>query len=190
VLELKATHISYGSIKTRDLSVKAPGGAKTVQISPSATGAAAKHAALRHGKKAGKAGKHEAPVTGPAAVQAKLPFTLAAPDALVGLPRQSVELLDWGGSPAALVTYGQGLGGIAVIEQSAPAGQSSTSQPSQNGGGPGLSLPTVSINGHSGQELATALGTVIRVTSGGVGYTLLGSVPPSAAEPAARALVP
>ncbi len=52
----------------------------------------------------------------------------------------------------------------------------------------GLSLPTVSINGHSGQELATALGTVVRVSSGPVGYTVLGSVPPTAAEAAARQL--
>ncbi len=58
-----------------------------------------------------------AEVTGPAAVQSHLPFTLAAPTTLVGLPRQSVQLLDWDGHPAALVTYGQGLGGIAVIEQ-------------------------------------------------------------------------
>src|SRR6185437_9811872 len=107
---------------------------------------------------------------------------------LVGLPRQSVQLLDWGGHPAALVTYGQGLGGIAVIEQSA-SGQSTPS--SQKGGDhQGLSLPTVSINGHSGQELATALGTLLRVGSGSVDYTVLGSVPPTAAEAAAKALVP
>ncbi len=48
----------------------------------------------------------------------QVPFTLAAPNTLVGLPRRSVSLLDWGGHPAALVTYGQNLGGIAVIEQS------------------------------------------------------------------------
>jgi hypothetical protein len=48
----------------------------------------------------------------------------------------------------------------------------------------------VSINNNSGQELATALGTVIRVTSGPVSYTVLGSVPATAAEAAARQLVP
>ena len=42
---------------------------------------------------------------------------------LVGLPRHSVSLLGCGGKPAALVTYGQGLGGIAVIEQPASAGR-------------------------------------------------------------------
>ena len=37
-------------------------------------------------------------------------------------------------------------------------------------------------------ELATALGTVLRFDRGGVRYTVIGSVPPAAAEAAARAL--
>ena len=98
-----------------------------------------------------------------------------------------MQLLDWGGSPAALVTYGQGLGGIAVIEQTA-SGQPSTGSQS-SGNQSGLNLPTVSINGHSAQELPTALGTVLHLSSGGVEYTVLGSVPPTAAEMAARQLV-
>ena len=52
----------------------------------------------------------------------------------------------------------------------------------------GQSLPKISINGASGQELDTALGTVLRFQRGGVDYTVLGSVPPTAAEAAARAL--
>ncbi len=56
-------------------------------------------------------------MTGVAAVARQLPFTLNAPSKLVGLPRRSVSLLDCGGKPAALVTYGQNLGGIAVLEQ-------------------------------------------------------------------------
>ncbi len=168
VLELKATNISFGPVSSGDLSIQTPAGAKTVRVSPTAAGAAAKHGATARGKHAAKSGKGQADVTGVAAVQAHLPFTLAAPGSLVGLPRQSVQLLDWGGSPAALVTYGQGLGGIAVIAQSASTQTATAKSPSLPGGGDhqGLSLPTVSINGHSGQELATALGTVIRYTSG------------------------
>jgi hypothetical protein len=187
VLELKATNISYGPVSSADLSIKAPAGAKVVQVSSTQTGAAAGSAKAKAGR---LAKKHHAEVTGPAAVQSHLPFTLAAPDKLVGLPRQSVQLLDWGGHPAALATYGQGLGGIAVIEQSASGAQT---QPSQSGGDgqPGLSLPSISINPTtSGQELATALGTVVRFTSGPVSYTVLGSVPPIAAESAARQLAP
>jgi outer membrane lipoprotein-sorting protein len=178
VLEIKATDISYGRVKSGDLTIKAPAGAKTVRVSPSAD--------RSHARGNGKAKRH-ADVTGPAAVQSHLPFTLAAPAKLVGLPRQSVQLLDWGGQPAALVTYGQGLGGIAVIEQSA---QGQPQQSRAGGDHAGLALPTVSINGHSGQELATALGTVIRVSSGAVDYTVLGSVPPAAAEAAAKELAP
>ena len=98
-----------------------------------------------------------------------------------------MTLLDWGGQPAALVTYGQNLGGVAVIEQRADA----RSAPKPAGGGgdrQGLSLPTVSINGATGQELDTALGTAVRFTRGGVTYTVIGSVPAAAADAAARAL--
>jgi hypothetical protein len=198
VLELKATNISYGPVSANAFKVSPPRGAKVVQISSSAlNGGSTGQAANAHAKAAsahGK-GKHNkqhptkanTEITGAAAVQAHLPFTLAAPGSLDGLPQQSVQLLDWGGSPAALVTYGQGLGGIAVIEQGA-SGQSSSG--SQSADHQGLTLPTVSINGHSAQELPTALGTVLRLQSGGVEYTVLGSVPPTAAELAAQALVP
>jgi len=189
VLELKATHISYGAVSAGVFKISPPAGAKLVRISTPAghTGARGKvanaHGKAMRGKHAAKAA---APITGVAAVRAHLPFSLAAPDSVVGLPRQSVQLLDWGGSPAALVTYGQGLGGIAVIQQAA-SGQSSSGSQSQAPGD--LNLPTVSINGHSAQELPTALGTVLHLSSGGVEYTVLGSVPPTAAEMAARQLV-
>ena len=102
-----------------------------------------------------------------------------------------MTLLDWGGHPAALVSYGQNLGGVAVIEQpAASAGKGLGSGAASSGGREhrGLSLPTVSINGVTGQELDTALGTVVRFTRGGVTYTVLGSVPAAAADAAARAL--
>jgi hypothetical protein len=150
--------------------VPTPAGAKVVDLSPpAASGGTSRH--------------EQAPVTGVAAVQAKVPFTVVAPDRLVGLGRQEVRLVDIGGSPGALVTYGRGLGGIAVLQTAAPA---------DKGGGAGkpggLSLPKISINGASGEEVDTALGTALRFERGGVAYTILGSVPPAAAEAAARAL--
>ncbi len=51
-----------------------------------------------------------------------------------------------------------------------------------------LPLPQVNIDGATGTELATALGTVVTFERGGVSYTVLGSVPPVAAENAARDL--
>ncbi len=193
VLELKATDISYGAQPKSAFKISAPAGAKVVRIATPAGHAAKAKAATAHGK--AKRGKHATKahqdITGAAAVQAHVPFTLAAPSSLDGLQQQSVQLLDWGGSPAALVTYsGQGLGGIAVIEQTASGQSSSQSQTKSQGGHQGLSFPTVSINNHTAQELPTALGTVLRVSSGNVEYTLLGFVPPAAAEMAARNLVP
>lgn len=179
VLDLKATNISYGAVSPSDLSVSPPSGSKVVKVSTAGKA-----------DQAGKAAKHakHAHVSGVADVAGHVPFTLAAPSSLVGLPRHDVSLLDSGGKPGALVTYGQNLGGMVVIEQKADAGKAA--KPSASGGPGGLSLPTASINGSTGQELSTALGTVVRFTRGGVAYTVLGSVPAAAAEQAARALAP
>jgi outer membrane lipoprotein-sorting protein len=187
VLELKVTDISYGRIPASDFSASPPSGAKVVNISVPGTGTGkAETGASRSGERGSK--KHGAALTGAAAVAPKLHFKLVAPSKLVGLPQQSVRLLDWGGSPAALVTYGQNLGGIAVIEQSADSAKTSPASQSSGDQHHGLNLPTVSINGATGQELDTALGTMVRFTRAGVAYTVLGSVPPAAADAAARAL--
>ena len=49
-------------------------------------------------------------------------------------------------------------------------------------------LPEINIDGVTGSELATALGTVVTFERNGVSYTVAGSVPPLAAENAARGL--
>jgi outer membrane lipoprotein-sorting protein len=183
VLELKATDISYGAVPASTFSVTPLSGAKIVKVATPG-GAQAKTAAEGGHE---RAGRHDKQVTGAAAVARQLPFALVAPRSLVGLKRRAVTLLDWNHSPAALVAYGQGLGGIAMIEQAAKPGSGSSGS-SSSGDHQGLSLPTVSINGATGQELDTALGTMIRFTKGGVAYTVIGSVPPSAAELAARSL--
>ena len=181
VLALSATNISYGQIAGSDLNIQPPAGDKVVKVS-----SADMHGAAAGTAQAARSKAKHAQVRGVAAVAHRVPFTLGAPKALAGLPREGVTLLDWAGKPAALVTYGQGLGGIAVIEQS---GSSASAAPSGSGSGQGaLNLPSVSINGATGQELATPLGTVVRFTHGGVAYTVLGSVAPYAAETAARAL--
>jgi outer membrane lipoprotein-sorting protein len=186
VLELKATNVSFGTVPTSDFAAAAPAGAKVVKVNvPAGTRGAA--AAKADRKARGR--KHAKQVTGAAAVARRLPFKLVAPRRLVGLPRQSVSLLDWSGKPAALVTYGQNLGGIAVIEQAPDATAGKAPTASQNGDHQrGLSLPTVSIDGASGQELDTALGSIVRYTRGGVAFTVIGSVPAAAADAAARAL--
>lgn len=190
VLELKADDISYGPGAVRGaFNISPPPSYKVVQVAS---------AAPRGTNPTGpKSARKQTEVTGVSAVQSHLPFRLAAPSQLDGLQRQAVKLLDWGGHPAALVTYGQNLGGIAVVEQSESGG--SGPAPTIGGGpgggnGPSLSLPTVTITSPSGAklatgtELATPLGTIIHYAIGKVGYTILGSVPTSAAEPAAQAL--
>jgi hypothetical protein len=52
----------------------------------------------------------------------------------------------------------------------------------------GFQLPEINIDGATGTEIATPLGTVVRFQRDGVAYTVLGSVPPVAAENAARGL--
>jgi outer membrane lipoprotein-sorting protein len=183
VLELEATNISYGSVPASDFAIAPPAGDKVVKISGAGHDKGSATAAHRtgHGKRA--------QASGVTAVARRVPFALTAPKSLVGLPRHDVSLLSWGGKPAALITYGENVGGIAVIEQTADAkGAAQGTGPNQGGGGSGLSLPTVSINGATGQELDTALGTMVSFTRAGISYTVIGSVPSTAADLAARAL--
>jgi outer membrane lipoprotein-sorting protein len=181
VLELKATEVSFGPVAKSDLAISPPAGAKTVDVSP-------KTEARTHA--AGKRARSAKPVAGLAAVQRAVHFKVAAPSSLGGLQRSEVRLL--GGkkekNPTVLVTYGRGLGGIAVLQQTAKATSTSRAKPEKRGHAGGLDLPKVSINGASGQQLDTALGTVIRFERGGVSYTVLGSVTPATALAAARGL--
>jgi outer membrane lipoprotein-sorting protein len=175
VLELQVTDISYGKVDSSVFDVQPPANAKVTDFTPKQASS-------------GQGGADAKPVTGVAAVAEAVPFPLAAPDKLVGLPRHEVRLIHAGDHPAALVTYGAGLGGIAVLQQPADANGAAGTPAKPHEGEAGLSLPTVSINGATGQELDTALGTMVRFTRGGVTYTVIGSVPPPAAEAAARGL--
>jgi outer membrane lipoprotein-sorting protein len=182
VLALQATHISYKPIKNKVFQISPPAGAKVVKLSTPAGGSA------QHSK---GTGQEQPPVTGAANVAKHLSFRLSAPRTLGGVPQQSVQLLDWGGTPAALVSYGQNLGGIAVIEQKAQpasAQKASSSSSGQGGDRQSLTLPTVKVNGATGQELDTAIGTMVRFTRAGVEYTVITSLPPQAADVAARGL--
>ncbi|MDX6496656.1 MAG: hypothetical protein QOE17_2642 [Gaiellales bacterium] len=168
VLALTATDVHYGSIPSSDLTVHAPASIKPTDVKLPTAGSLKGH------------GTKHSQITGTAAVAKALPFKLSAPGSLVGLPRKAVRLIETGDSRTVVVLYGQGLGTLAVFEQVADT--------STSAGDPLAALPAISINGARGHELATALGTVIRVTSGGVTYTLVGSVPAVAAEAAARAV--
>ena len=161
VLELKADDVSYGAIGGDTFEADPPKGTSIVEIDPMTTDT--------HGK--------PTRVRGVDNVQRELDFELSAPRQLAGLPRTSVRLVDAGGEPAALSVYGEGLGAIAVLQHA--AGEERQSE---------LELPQVNIDGATGTELATPLGTMVTFRRGEVGYVVVGSVPPVAAENAARGL--
>ena len=166
VLELTVTSISYGSVPAGDVEIPPPGDARVVNLSPP------NGAEKQHGK--------GTPVTGLAHVQASAGFHVVAPKTLVGLPRQDVRLVGSGESKTALAVYGHGLGGLVLVEHKA----------GQGGGPQGAmeALPKISLDGVTAHELATQLGTVLAWQKDGTAFVLGGSLPPAAAEAAARAL--
>jgi hypothetical protein len=162
---LEATDISYGAVAASDVNVAPPADAKVVDLSSAASDA---HAGSTD---------TSTEVTGLAAVQAAVDFPVAAPDTLVGVPRQTVRLV---GKDAALVVYGQGLGAMLVVERKADTGSA--------GSGTLSALPTVSLGGVTAHELATQLGTALEWKQGGRSFVLAGSLPPAAAQAAAGEL--
>jgi outer membrane lipoprotein-sorting protein len=164
VLELEAEDVSYGAIDGSTFEVRPPADARVVELDPPA-------GPDEHGR--------PTRVRGVEAVQSRLPFELSAPAELAGLKRDDVRLVEVDGAPGALSLYGEGMGAIAVLQHE--AGE-------QDELGRGLELPRVNIDGATGTEIATPLGTIVRFQRDGVAYTVVGSVPPVAAENAARGL--
>jgi outer membrane lipoprotein-sorting protein len=168
VLELEATGVQFEAVPASTFEISPPADAEVVNLSP---------AELK-----GPDGK--ATAEGTAAVEAAVDFPLAAPQSLAGLPQSEVQAIEVDGHTAALVTYGKGLGGIAVIESKSDPQEAAR----QEGGSEELGLPKVVIGDAKGEELDTALGSALRFGRDGVDYILIGSVPPAAVEAAARGL--
>ena len=162
VLELAAHDVSYGAIPGSTFEADPPKGTRIVEIDP-VTGTDA------HGR--------PTRVHGVDAVQERLGFELSAPKELAGLPRTDVRLVNAGGQPAALSVYGEGMGAIVVLQREAGPERDT-----------GFQLPEINIDGATGSELATPLGTLVTFRRGDVSYVVVGSVPPVAAENAARGL--
>ncbi|MGN6255558.1 MAG: LolA family protein [Solirubrobacterales bacterium] len=167
VLELAATEIGFGAVPDSVFEISPPPGAKVVELNPPGEGSG------------GSSGKS---VTGLEAVQAETSFQLSAPPSLAGMERSQVQLIYGGEEAGALVTYGKGLGGLAVLELPA-------SEEGEEGGPGAPQLPSVSIPGAThAQELETPLGTLIRFRRGGVEYAVVGSVTAAVAREAAEGL--
>jgi outer membrane lipoprotein-sorting protein len=186
VLELKATEISYASVPAADVTPRIPPGAEVIDVNPRGD---ADEARDEHGK--------PRKIEGIDKVREAVDFDLAAPDQLAGLPRQEVGLVETDKAQGAVVTYGEGLGAIVVIQKpitaedrkhEAGAAQRPQTEGDRERERDSLQLPTVNIDGATGTELATALGTVVTFERDGIEYVVAGSVPPQAAEQAARDL--
>jgi hypothetical protein len=151
-ISISVTHIRYGAIPARALSMTPPAGTKIVHV----------HMPSRHEHPAQQA--HVAPAVGAAAVSKAVGFTVAAPTRLAGFPQQRLHAVSIGSHRAALATYGRGLGTVFLLEQRASGSKTPLS-----------SLPTVSVAGIKAHELDTTLGSVIQWSRGGVTYTIAGS---------------
>jgi outer membrane lipoprotein-sorting protein len=168
VLELAATGVNFEAVPASTFEISPPAGAEVVNLTP---------ADLK-----GPQGRPTKAV-GTEAVSAAVGFPLAAPHSLAGLPQSEVQAIEVDGHTAALVTYGKGLGGIAVIESKSDPGGEAPAQGDEE-----IGLPKVVIGDVKGEEIDTALGSALRFSREGVDYILIGSVPPAAVEAAARAL--
>jgi len=90
----------------------------------------------------------------------------------------------------AILTYGSGWGTVVLAEKAGGGEVPKTRQDAGEGREQGLQLPTVGLGGGvEAREVTTPVGTVLTWSSGGVSYTLAGSVPPAELEAAARTLV-
>jgi outer membrane lipoprotein-sorting protein len=185
VLELEATDVSYGPLSDDELTVDPPAGARVVELGPALGGDLGHGGSAHNGDAAGKSGRA---VEGVEAVRAHVPFELAAPKTLAGLPRRGAWLAQPGGRPAAVTTYGEGLGAIVVVQYEADKEDGGDPLSGAGGGDHGLRLPQVNVDGATGSELATALGTVVTFERDGVVHVVAGSIPAQAAETAAREL--
>lgn len=201
VLDLAAEDVRVAPVAAEDLRVDVPEGVRTVRIdeaigdrrprgrSGPREGAAGDRAlealagkggpdlSLLLGGRGGGSG-----ASGLAAVRKAVPFDLVAPPELAGLPRKAVRELRIGNRSGAALVYGDGLGALVVL-------QTRTSDDPLDLARTGLRLPELAIDGATGRELATPLGTVVSVRRDGVSHLIAGSVPTAAAEAAARQLV-
>ena len=93
-------------------------------------------------------------------------------------------------SGGAVITYGSGWGTVVLTEK-AGGGEGPEPRPDAGEGREeSLQLPTVDLGGGvEAREVATPVGTVLSWSSGGVSYTLAGSLPAAELEAAARTLV-
>jgi outer membrane lipoprotein-sorting protein len=184
VLELAATEISYGAVPSSVFEFTPPASAKVTEVEPSSQSAGAGGVSNGSSGDTSRDSRHVVHEQGLSAVQAAVPFTLDAPTTLAGMARGEVRGVQMNGHAAASITYGEGLGGIVVLESAAKSGAAG----SEDASGVLGELPKVALPGASATELPTPLGTLLSFKRAGVAYLLAGSVTPATVQDAAKGL--
>ena len=166
MLELEATDISFGKVADSALTAAIPSGAKVDEID---MGARTANRARR--PRQGRSGVKD--------VAAKLAFALTAPRRARRPAAQGRAADQHRRQAGALVTYGAGLGGS---RWSSPRPSSGQSPATRRDRGAWRCRASTIPGTTGGQELATALGTLVSFQRDGVQYIVVGSVTPMAAE--------
>ena len=183
VIDLTATQVSFGPVAAADVTVTPPAGANVVELSaPAAEGRTGSRQppASEYGERSSR-GRRGTPV------QARCAGPAGRPPADVG-PASEVRQEVRGRRGLRPAPRRDPRARTPARHAGAPAGAAKPASPGAAKSASSTGLPTVTVNGATGTELATALGTLIRFERGGIGYIVLGSVPPAAAEAAARGL--
>ena len=179
VIAIEATAISFGAVDASAFSIAPPADAKVEELSP-----AARSTKLKKGKKRAR------PITGLRAAKAAAPFTVSAPAQLAGRKRSGVMLVGRGAKKSVVVRYGEGLGGITVMESVATKADTTAAATASSKAAErdSIQIPTAKIGSAQGMALGTALGSVVSFTRDGVRYVVIGSVTQQDALAAARGL--
>ena len=171
VIDLRATSVDFGPVASAVFDMAAPANAESIDLASAKSSLAAKQKS-----KKGMAEKraYRKPVTGLNAVQAKVAFKISAPDTLAGKARSQVTLVGSGKDAGAVVTYGEGMSTVAVLEMpEAAKPQAGVSKPADERA---FALPTSKVGGVEGTKVATPLGALATFVRDGVRYTVAGSV--------------
>ena len=178
VIAIEATDVSFGPVNGSVFAIEPPADAKVEELSGADRGNDRK-----------SSGKYPRPATGLRAARAGAPFTVSAPAELAGQERTGVMLVKRGNKKGVVVRYGEGLGGITVMEsladKGAPAAPKAASKEASRDQ---LQIPTANVGGSKATVLGTALGSVVSFTRDGVRYVVIGSVSSEDALSAARGL--
>jgi outer membrane lipoprotein-sorting protein len=83
---------------------------------------------------------------------------------------------------------GSGLGAVIVVKHASDSGAHSGGGAAGSGAAGPLPLQSVKVDGATGKQISTSLGTVLAFTRGGVDYLLAGSVTPATIDSVANGL--